>query len=344
MAHRLPTDFEARVYAPQRIAAMVSTLAGDGVAPAQTLGGSDLDEVSLAAAATRVSYAQVATVLRNALRLAPEPDFALRAGARMHVTQYGIWGYALLSSRTFAEFLEFSVKYRSVIGPLAGMAYDRERAPAVCEFESLLSPDPSDALYRLALEFTYAAHLTLCRDVFGPAFNFTAVRVVYPAPTHESAYHALLQCPVQFDQSANELQVDPAWCSQAPRLQDGITHELARQSCQQFLDDLAHSSGIASMVRRALVEQMPWRFPNIEAMARELTMEPRTLRRKLDAQGTSYRQVLADVRRGLAINYLRKTRMTTEEIASRLGYSDAANFRHAFVRWTGKTPHEYRQC
>lgn len=72
-------------------------------------------------------------------------------------------------------------------------------------------------------------------------------------------------------------------------------------------------------------------------------MEPRTLRRRLEAQGTSYREILAGVRQGLAIEYLRKTRMTTEDIASRLGYSDAANFRHAFLRWTGKTPHEYRR-
>ena len=71
-------------------------------------------------------------------------------------------------------------------------------------------------------------------------------------------------------------------------------------------------------------------------------MEPRTLRRRLEAQGTSYRLILAEVRRRLAIEYLRKTRMTTEEIASRLGYSEAANFRHAFARWTGKSPHDYR--
>ena len=78
-------------------------------------------------------------------------------------------------------------------------------------------------------------------------------------------------------------------------------------------------------------------------MAQTLALEPRTLRRKLEAQGTSYREILAEVRRTLAIEYLRKTRMTTEEIASRLGYSDSANFRHAFVRWTGKAPHEYRR-
>ena len=118
--------------------------------------------------------------------------------------------------------------------------------------------------------------------------------------------------------------------------------EIARELCQRIVDDLVHTSGTASLVRRTLVERMPWRFPTIDAMAKAPSMHPRALRRRLESEGATYKDVLADVRCRLAIEYLRKTRMTTEEIASRLGYSDAANFRHAFTRWTGKTPHEYR--
>lgn len=340
--HRPSPDFEPRIYTPQRIAAVVATLADDGIAPARVLAGSGIDAAALQAPQTRVSYAQVAAVFRNALDLAREPTVALRAGARMHVTAYGIWGYALLSSRTCAEMLEFATKYRRVIGPMADMAYDPERDPATCVFEVLLSPDPRDGLYRFALDFTLSAHLTLTRDMYGEDFGFAAVRVAYPAPARADAYSEFFGCPVQFGQHRNELQFDAAWSRRAPRMQDCVTHAMARESCQQFLVDLTHSGGIASAVRRTLVEQMPWRFPSIESMAQELSMEPRTLRRRLEAQGTSYRQMLADVRRGMAIEYLRTTRMTTEDIASRLGYSDAANFRHAFARWTGRSPHEYR--
>ena len=71
-------------------------------------------------------------------------------------------------------------------------------------------------------------------------------------------------------------------------------------------------------------------------------MNSRTLRRKLDAEQTSYREIVAEVRMQLAIEYLRKTRMTNEEIAARLGYSDASNFRHAFKRWTSRHPSDHR--
>ena len=339
---RSPPDFEPQIYAPQRIVAIIDTLAEDGVEPSRTLEDSGITAHALRDPALRVSYAQCATVFRNAQRLAPDPAFALRAGRRMHVTAYGIWGYALLTSRTCGDLLEFAVNYRRVIGPMADMAYDLEVDSATCTFEPVLSPEPSDDLNRLALEFTYAAHLTLHNDIFRGTFGPTALCFTYPAPAHADAYRRWLGHPAQFGQSANQIQFHARWTQHATSIPDATTHALARETCEQFLAEVAHAGGTAASVRRALVEQMPWRFQNIEAMAEYLKIEPRTLRRKLEAQGTSYRQILAYVRRHLAIGYLRKTRLTNEEIAIRLGYSDAANFRHAFSRWTGKTPHDYR--
>ena len=105
--------------------------------------------------------------------------------------------------------------------------------------------------------------------------------------------------------------------------------------------EVIRGDGIPSDIHRILVEH-PGRFPDIDAMAVELGMNERTLRRKLEAENTSYRQILADVRQRLAIEYLRKTQLTNEEIATQLGYSDAANFRHAFMRWTQKHPSDFR--
>lgn len=335
-------NFQLRAYSAQRITALVQVLTEDGLTPAQVLTGSELDESALRLPDTRVSYQQMISVFRNALQLAPDPTVALRAGARMHVTAYGMWGYALLSSSSLAEVMDLSIKYRGVIGPLALMSFDGVRRPDLVAFEPLLTPDPSDALYRFATEFTLAAHLTLTGDLYGSPLIPRTIRVAYPEPVHAGAYATLLGCAAQFGQRGNELEHDPAWTQWTPRMHNGSTHAMARQTCAQFLQDLEQSSGTAALVRRTLVEQMPWRFPNINAMAEALLLHPRTLRRRLEAEGTAYRHVLADVRKRLAIGYLRGTGLSTEEIAARLGYSEAANFRHAFARWTGRSPHEYR--
>ena len=206
----------------------------------------------------------------------------------------------------------------------------------------LLSADPSEPLYRFALEFAFAAHLTLGRDLSGSAYSPAGLCAACPASEHAERWAELFGCPVQFDALSNQIRVDRRWASFDHRMPDPVTHAGLRELCEQLLVDRTPTAGTASMVRRTLVEQMPWRFPTIDTMAEAIAVHPRTLRRRLEAEGTSYKDLLSDVRRRLAVEYLQKTRMTTEEIASRLGYSDAANFRHAFTRWTGRTPSEYR--
>jgi len=75
---------------------------------------------------------------------------------------------------------------------------------------------------------------------------------------------------------------------------------------------------------------------------KRLGRSSRTLRRKLEAEGSSYSGLLTDVRHALAVDYLNSTLLGINDIAAALGFSDAASFRHAFKRWTGKTPNEYR--
>lgn len=261
----------------------------------------------------------------------------------MRVTAFGMYGYALLSSPTHDESIEFGDKYHRAMGPLADYTRVREQGIEIFRYEGLLTPDPGDELYRFALEFKFAEHMTLFRDLYGQSFTFSAVRATYSAPAHKSAYRKLFRCPVSFDQPANELEIREPWVERTPRLPDAVTHKMAGDVCRQFMVELAESGGIASLVRRTLVEEFPWRFPNIESMAAALSLHPRTLRRRLEAEGTTFRDLLADFRQRLAIEYMRKTRMTNEEIANRLGYSDAANFRHAFTRWTGKSPQAYRR-
>jgi AraC-like DNA-binding protein len=68
----------------------------------------------------------------------------------------------------------------------------------------------------------------------------------------------------------------------------------------------------------------------------------RTLRRRLDDEGTSYRELVEEVRQTLAQELLKTAGMKMEEVAERLGYSDATSFAHAFRRWKGRSPSELR--
>jgi len=334
-------DFVRRIYSPHSIAAIVAELNTQGVDASETLDGTGLGRPQLEVHTTQISYWHLDRVIRNALRLSKDSAVALRAGQRMHVTTYGMYGYALLSSPTYAEARNFTDRYIRVIGPFCDARNADDGTTGLCTMEPRYWVDPTEDAYRFAVEFALAAHLSTARDVVGPSFKYAHVGVVYPAPQHTAVYDELFACPVLFTQRSNVFGYDLATADGPVSLADPRSHAMAREMCEQILAEVNRGGGVAADVRRMLIE-LRGRYPGIEVVAEKLSMHPRALRRRLEVEGTAYREILAEVRTRLAIEYLRKTKMTNEEIADRLGYSDAANFRHAFLRWTGKSPSDFR--
>lgn len=338
---RPPESFKRRLFSPQSIAAIVAELGKQGTEASSVLDGTELTESQLELHKTRISYRQIEIVVRNALRLSDDPAVALRAGQRMHVTTYGMYGYALLSSATHAEARDFAARYIRVHGPFCEIAISHDGMEVVYVLSPLHWPDPIQDVHRFAVEFALSAHLSTLRDLVGDAFKFSRVSVDYPEPLHAATYDTLFGCPILFGQRTNEYRHALAMADGPVALADSRTYAMAREMCEELLGEINRSGGISADIWRILVEN-PGRYPNIETIAAKMQMYPRALRRRLGAEGTTYRDLLAEVRMRLAIEYLRKTEMTNEEIASRLGYSDAANFRHAFLRWTGRSPSEFR--
>ncbi len=105
---------------------------------------------------------------------------------------------------------------------------------------------------------------------------------------------------------------------------------------------MSRQSGVVEQVRQLIVAR-PGYFPDIDYVAEKLNMTSRTLRRRLAAEGSSYQQILGEVRYQLAREYLGTSTLPLEEIAVLLGYSAPGNFTHAFKRWHGTSPRQYRQ-
>jgi AraC-like DNA-binding protein len=81
----------------------------------------------------------------------------------------------------------------------------------------------------------------------------------------------------------------------------------------------------------------------MDAVAPALGMSVRGLRRHLRENGVTYQELLDQMRRDLAVDYLRNSPLTVEQIAQLVGYGEAASFRKAFRKWTGKPPGEFRK-
>lgn len=111
--------------------------------------------------------------------------------------------------------------------------------------------------------------------------------------------------------------------------------------CGDMLCATRMRTGLAAMVQQFLLANLT-RPARLEATARFLHMTPRTLRRKLRQENTSFRELVDELRMDAAVMYLRNTELTMEQIAHAVGFSDSAKFRRAFRRWTRSTPLQVR--
>ncbi|WP_175717826.1 AraC family transcriptional regulator [Burkholderia anthina] len=329
---------------PSKLAALLTVVSDLELDTSAVLAGTDLDVHDVSNPFTLTSAQQFLTAVRNALRCYPGADLGVRVGSLMHASSGGMYGYAMLCAETLEQAFDAAVRFHRLANGLLGICWGIEDDLASWHFparEDVALPELDVRLYAFLLDMQFVLHATFVKDVMGAWCVPARAQLAGALPAHAAVLANALGCPVAFDRDCHALSYPAAWLSRAPQLAHPITAAQVSRHCAQLLDELQDRSGITLRVYHELTRS-PGRFPEIDAIAATLHMTSRTLRRKLDAAGTSYNALLTGVRRALAIDYLGTTALNTEDIALVLGFSDAASFRHAFKRWTGMTPNAVR--
>jgi AraC-like DNA-binding protein len=252
-----------------------------------------------------------------------------------------MYGYAMLCSTDFRRTMDFAIRYHQLATPLASISFEERDRLGIWTIEPVLHPKIDSQLYRFVTELQIATHMSLHRDIMGQSFRPRQIGLTYRPSADFGITEALAGCPVRFEQAMNEMVFDSTFLDEAPKLGNRTTYPAIVALCDDLLEDLAWRTGAAGKVRKALLLDVANR-PTFEGVAKLLKTPSRTLRRQLRLQNTSFRQLSDELRAYVALRYLRDTKMTNEDIAFALGFSDAANFRHAFRRWTEKAPNDFR--
>lgn len=333
-------------YTPSKLAVLAAIAEERGLPPAAVLAGTGLDAAALRDPYTLTSPSQFLQAVRNVVALPGGRDMGARLGARLHATCYGTFGYALLCAESMRHVFDTGVRFHQLANGMLQVKWVEQQGMATWLLpsrETLLVPDACEAVYQFLVELQLTVHTTLLKDAMGPWCVPLHACLGYAQPPHAALLAQLLECPLHFGQARNSLSYPAAWLPRAPQLANPITAAHVSGQCTRLLEEFKWHAGITRRVYRELT-RTPGQFPDIEAVAEALCMTSRTLRRKLEAEGTSFTDLLASIRKALAIDYLSTTRLSTEDIASAIGFSDAVSFRHAFKRWTGKAPSEYRRA
>ena len=286
----------------------------------------------------RLSFIDFNQLASTALSRCNEPALGLVLGQRLNVSSHGILGYAVLSSATLDQAIQFALKYYRVLG----LAFELERLESDERVELRASEAmPLGPMSRFAAEGLLCSLHSIAQFLLGERMQGIEVGFAYPAPLYAERYHEVFGPNVQFDQPYHRISIPKHYLQRSMALANPATVQMCEQQCEALLASLDVQDALLTRVRRLLLAR-PGDFPDLNSAAKALHTSSRSLRRHLSAMGTSYQQVLDDVRKRLALQYLSTTHLPLYEIAYLLGFSDASNFRRAFKKWTGRLPSGYR--
>jgi AraC-like DNA-binding protein len=341
MSQRIPLTGE-RLYPPYKIAALAQLLLEEGTPVEVTLRGTGLDPADLRDVACRTSVEQFLAACKNAMRSSPDPSTPFRLGARLRLSDFGMYGLLLLSSTSVRDYFRLAVKYQLLATPALAIAEATNEGHALWTFPDETIPAMSDELRRFLIEQQVSQQVTHLQDALGTECRPISACFTHPAPPHRELYSDYLRCPCVFNWHRSEIRYPKEVLDRRPRLANPLTAETLQATCERLVVDAEASLGFAGKVCRAL-RGMRNPGAGMRAVAAALKMTDRTLRRRLADEGTTFSTLSRQMKYGVAAQHLRGSQVSIEQVSALAGFSDPANFRRAFFRWTRMSPAQFRR-
>lgn len=317
---------------------LITLLDEYGISAKMLFSDAELSPLSRVAQTQQARAQMSVSALERARKLTKEPAIALYYGQRVSISSLGTLGFALMSCTDIASVLRLLIRYHPILtSELSWELCEEARGVTLrAQFHS-----GNRDQQRLLIESHFSSinaigTYFLNRPMFGVELHLN-----YPAPEYADIYQQIFAVPVLFDQADCQLLMSDELLDFKLTTANPGSQVFFRQQCELMLSELNAEENIAAEVRRLLMHASG-NFPDITQVASALFMSERTLRRRLQDEGTSFRRLFDEVRNVLAQEYLTATAITVAEIADLLGYTECVNFRRAFVRWNRITPIEYR--
>jgi AraC-like DNA-binding protein len=197
-------------------------------------------------------------------------------------------------------------------------------------------------------DFPELTESTFARMICGPRrFGVTqlakAVHVTHKAPPYRAEYERIYGAPVTFEAEWNAVLMDERWMSHKIALQPRYVFGILSERADALLRSLENSKTARGRVESLLMPILHKGDAGMETIAEKMGVSRQTLFRQLKAEGTTFEKVLDGLRHQLALQYLKAKKVSVNETAYLLGFSEPAAFSRAFKRWTGVNPRHMRQ-
>lgn len=311
-----------------------------GAARDAVLSEAKLTEADLADPEARVPLDRYLALIRAANRATADPALPLHFGTAIDMAEFSLVGLIFRACETISESIEQVNRYGrlaldvTIDGPVR---FDlSERGGRLWMIDRRVGAAETFEL----TEITFARFIAMTESV-APGLVME-VQLAWPRPVHDDAYRAVLGVPARFAGESNAMRLDPGLLNAPIRHQPRYVFGLLCNSADADLARLAAGASFAARVEAALLPALHTGQADIARVAKQLGISRQTVHRRLKGEGLTFSALLDRLRERLARDYLEGGKVTVNETAYLVGYSDPAAFSRAFKRWTGVRPGAFR--
>ena len=319
---------------------VVMTAASYGVSPPDVVRALDVSPDLLADPAARVSHDLAVRAWTKIPEMAKAPTFGLRAAELASAASYDVLDHALQHCTTVRASLDVLMRYQRLLHDANEIHVEPAERGEVRIVQRLRVPGGVPP--HLA-DFIVGQWVIRGEKLTGARADVRRVWLTREAPDDVSEHRRVFSAPLGFSAEVNAIWFDAGFLERPIHRADLSLSPVLRRHADDLLAALPPSNSLASALHRHLVGTLSDGLPSIQVAASALGVSTRSLQRKLEEEGTSFKGVLDDVRRTLALAHLRDGNRTVSEVAFLVGFSEVSAFSRAFRRWTGKSAVSYRR-
>lgn len=313
--------------------------AGDPKIVDDVLLASGLEHADFASAGSRCSIYQEAQFVRHACDAMDDVTFGARAGLQFESSS-SVTAYISKYSRDLKQVLENTARFHGIIDP--ALAFNLRISGNFAALEADWK-DPSFSRYHRRTEFLLFAGVARMRALTQVTLYPIEIRFQHEVGQHAARYQKIGGFPVTFSAERLEIILSlPSLDLPVPTYDPSLRAHLLEYGERLLAERRSPNQKTQALVEGLITRSIPGGIIQADEVAAQLGLSPRTLARRLADEGTSYREIVEDLRCDLAQTFIRNG-MNLAEISYSLGYADQAAFSTAFKRWTGQAPSNFRK-
>lgn len=287
----------------------------------------------------RLSMESYKALTWAAKKLCNAPALALEFCDDTRFEELSVVGLIVQSAPKMGEVLQQLSRYSQLVAEVdLGLEEERFVVAPIEGHLWIIDNRKSPNEFIELTEGTFGRFICEFRRHFGDVPFAQEVHVTHSAPDYKAAYEDILGVPVTFNSDKNAMRIDSNWLEVEVSPANEYLFGVLTERGDALLEELENSSVLTAQVEKMILPFLHTGDISMGEIAKQMGLSRQTLYRKLKAEGANFETLLDQLRHKMAIHYLNGQKVSVNETAYLVGFSDPSSFSRAFKRWTGQTP------